>query len=77
MRETITNEEAIIILENLKKQDDSLFSQRLALDVAIKALERDAKVDNITAHWNDKSSSFVSACEAFEDILDIYNRYIT
>ena len=35
----MTNKEAIAILENLKIQGNFLFSQRLALDLAIKALE--------------------------------------
>lgn len=30
------------------------------------------EVRNICEHWNDKSSSFVSACNAFEDILHIF-----
>ena len=30
------------------------------------------RVRNICEHWNDKSSSFVSACNAFEDILHIF-----
>ena len=35
----MTNKEAIEILENLKMQGNSFYSQRLALDLAIKALE--------------------------------------
>ena len=35
----MNNEEAIAILENLKTQGECLFSQRLALDLAIKALK--------------------------------------
>ena len=31
------------------------------------------KVQDICEHWNDNSSSFVSACNAFEDILHIFN----
>ena len=30
------------------------------------------KIRNICEHWNDESSSFVSACNAFEDILAIF-----
>lgn len=30
------------------------------------------EIRNICEHWNDKSSSFVSACNAFEDILHIF-----
>ena len=30
------------------------------------------QVQNIAEHWNDESSSFVSACNAFEDILYIF-----
>lgn len=46
-------------------------------DLAIKALERDTKVDYITEHWNDKRHNFVAACEAFEDILKVYGRGVT
>lgn len=46
-------------------------------DLAIKALERDSKIDDITLHWNDKKSNFVSACCAFEDILKVYGRGVT
>lgn len=35
----MNNEEAIAILENLKTQGEAFFSRRLALDLAIKALE--------------------------------------
>lgn len=35
----MTNKDAIAILENLKTHGKALFSQRLALDLAIKALE--------------------------------------
>jgi hypothetical protein len=37
----MTNKEAIAILENLKAQGETFFSQRLALDLAIEALEKD------------------------------------
>ena len=37
----MTNKEAIAILENLKTQGEAFFSRRLALDLAIKALEKD------------------------------------
>lgn len=30
------------------------------------------RVRDICEHWNDNSSSFVSACNAFEDILHIF-----
>lgn len=32
------------------------------------------QVQDIVEHWNDKSSSFVSACNAFEDILHIFGK---
>ena len=34
-------------------------------------IEKYKKILQIVEHWNDKSSSFVSACEAFEKILDV------
>lgn len=34
-------------------------------------VEKYEKILQIVEHWNDKSSSFVSACEAFEKILDV------
>ena len=37
----MTNKEAIAILENLKTQGEAFFSRRLALDLAINALEKD------------------------------------
>ena len=46
-------------------------------NLAIKALDRDAKVDYITDHWNDVRHNFVAACEAFEDILKVYGRGIS
>lgn len=46
-------------------------------NLAIKALERDTKVDYITEHWNDVKHNFVAACEAFEDILKVYDRGIS
>lgn len=30
------------------------------------------EIRDICEHWNDNSSSFVSACNAFEDILHIF-----
>ena len=35
-------------------------------------LEELKEIRNICEHWSDKSSSFVSACNAFEDILHIF-----
>lgn len=32
------------------------------------------KVTNVVEHWNDDSHSFVSACNAFESILDIFGK---
>ena len=70
----------------LKMEKDKLMSKSkfdrdweliTALDLAIKALERDAKVDYITDHWNDVRHNFVAACEAFEYILKVYGRGIS
>lgn len=30
-------------------------------------------VKKIVEHWNDKKSTFVAACDAFEEILKIFN----
>lgn len=32
------------------------------------------KVTNVVEHWNDDSHSFISACNAFESILDIFGK---
>ncbi len=69
----MTSKEAIEILEQMRSQ---IANDRkwLALSLAIKAIERDSKVDDITFHWNDEKSNFVAACNAFEDILKVYDR---
>ncbi len=71
----MNNKEAIynieLILERFPLIDDE---HRQALKIAIGAIKRDSKVDDITFHWNDKKHNFVAACEAFEDILKVYGR---
>lgn len=68
----MTNEEAL----NLICRNRSVFQydpdMLQALAVAMGAIKRDKAVDDIVVHWNDKNSSFVSACMAFEEILKIY-----
>lgn len=32
------------------------------------------EVTKVVEHWNDDSNSFVSACKAFESILDIFGK---
>lgn len=44
----MTNKEAITILENLKIQGNTIFSQRFAIDLAIKALENATPIESIT-----------------------------
>lgn len=73
----MTNEEAIKQLEWVKKRmRDITYSPETfeAIGIAIGAIKRDAKIDNITFHWNDNKSNFVAACNAFEDILKVYGR---
>lgn len=31
------------------------------------------EVEKIVEHWNDEKSTFVAACDAFEEILKIFN----
>ena len=70
----MTNQEAIDLIIRNKSvfQFDSEMSDALA--VAIGALKRDHKVDDITFHWNDNNHGFMSACIAFEEILNVYGR---
>lgn len=49
----MTNKEAIAILENLKTQGGVIFSRRLALDLAIKALEERPHGEWINEHCVD------------------------
>ena len=70
----MTNEEAINIINNRLNTYYCSDEDLQALDVAIKALERDSKVNDITLHWNDAKYNFVTACYAFEDILKVYGR---
>lgn len=69
----MTNEEAIKILKNIMHDDKAVY----AFNVAIGALERDSRVDDITFHWNDEKHNFVAACKAFEDILKVYGRGVS
>ena len=69
----MTNEEAIIELRDLIS-DDRTDKENEALLMAIEAVRRDAKVDNITFQWNVNKSNFVAACIAFEEILKVYGR---
>lgn len=70
----MTNKEAI----NLISRNKSVFKydtdMTLALNIAIGAIKRDSKVDDITFHWNDNNHGFMSACVAFEEILKVYGR---
>jgi NADH pyrophosphatase NudC (nudix superfamily) len=58
----MNNEDAIAILENLKTQGECFFSRRLALDLAIKALE-----ERPTGHWIEGTQGYYcSECEAID-----------
>lgn len=74
----MTNKEAINVLNLVNKharnQPEYFYE---ALSLAIGAIERDSKVDDITFHWNDEKHNFVTACNAFEDILKVYGRGVT
>lgn len=71
----MTNKEAISIIQEIEEDGRNVTSKHIeALSLAIKAIERDSKVDDITFHWNDEKSNFVAACIAFEDILKVYDR---
>jgi len=73
----MTSEETIKRLEWVKKRIcDITYSPESfeAINSAIEAVKRDAKVDNITFHWNDNKSNIVAACIAFEEILKVYGR---
>lgn len=45
---------------------------RDAIEKAIEYLKQYNEIKNIVEHWNDTSSNFVSACTAFEKILDVF-----
>ena len=62
----MNNEEAIAILENLKIQGKALFSQRLALDLAIKALEERPKDEIIKELWNCRNELCLK-CERYHE----------
>jgi hypothetical protein len=70
----MTDKEAIYNIELILDRFPLNDEQRQALKIAIGAIKRDNKVDDITFHWNDKKSNFVAACNAFEDILKVYGR---
>ena len=76
----MSDKEAIEILEQMRAQipDDCKYDSKWsALTVAIGAIKRDDRVDDITFHWNDDKNNFLAACNAFEDILRVYNRGVT
>lgn len=78
----MTHEEAIKIIYNMIHDDIVVYGHEdkpinQALNLAIKALEKDWKVDFITKHWNDEKNNFVAACNAFEDILKLYGRGVS
>ena len=72
----MTNVERGIAIQLLDYYGEKL-GCKTEFDLTIKALERDAKVDYITKHWNDVRHNFVAACEAFEEILKVYGRGIS
>lgn len=74
MIQKITNKKTIDIIEKILKDYPLTLDEEDALKIAIDAIERDSKVDNITSHWNDEKSTFVAACIAFEEILKVYGR---
>ncbi len=73
----MTNKEAINLISRNKSvfQYDTEMTQ--ALNIAIGAIKRDSKVNDITFHWNDEKHNFVAACTAFEDILKVYGRGVS
>ena len=73
----MSDKEAIEVLEQMRAQHRPIDRKWSALTVAIGAIKRDHKVDDITFHWNDDKSNFIAACNAFEDILRVYNRGVT
>lgn len=70
----MTNKKAIDIIEDIMKDYPLTLDEDDALKIAIGAIKRDSKVDDITFHWNDDKNNFVAACIAFEDILKVYER---
>ena len=73
----MTNKKAVDIIKNILKDYPLTSDEDDALKIAIGAIQRDSKVDDITFHWNDEKSTFVAACDAFEDILKVYGRGVT
>lgn len=61
----MTRTEAIAILENLKIQGKSFFSQRLALDMAIEALEEDEK----NAKYGSELARIVAEHDAADELM--------
>ena len=72
----MTNKEAIMVLHSICNSllPSSMTEEVQAIHIAIGALNRDKKVDDITFHWNDEKHNFVAACNAFEEILKVYGR---
>ena len=70
----MTNQEAIDLIIRNKSVFQFDSDMLDALTVAIGAIKRDSRVDDITFHWNDNNHGFMSACVAFEEILKVYGR---
>lgn len=68
----MTNKEAIVILENLKIQGKTFFSQRLALDLAIKALKHEVYWEDVKQALNDWLNNISSPQTALNDIYRAY-----
>ena len=84
----MSNKEAIEVLTSHLHHWERLLQEKIcsasegeetinAINVAIGAIKRDSKVDDITFHWNDEKNNFVAACNAFEDILKVYGRGVS
>jgi hypothetical protein len=74
MIQKMNSKKAIDIIEKILTDYPLTLDEDDALKIAIGAIKRDSKVDDITLHWNDEKSTFVAACNAFEDILKVYGR---
>ena len=71
----MTNKEAIKLIQEIEEDGRNVTKEHIkALNLAIGAINRDSKVDDITFHWDDDKHTFVAACNAFEDILKVYGR---
>ena len=70
----LTKEGTLAISQSQIAEAPTVEINAKALNIAIGAIKRDSKVDDITLHWNDYKHNFVAACEAFEEILKVYGR---